>query len=180
MLKKVTVMLATKYLAIKAKMRAIETRLIIHTLLLRDKKAFLHLLLHNKRCFNPPNRLEDDSITALTEDYKIGIEEDNEHNPSDNIAALISNSNAAPPVSIMQLAENKLEIQEDDEYPSLRHSPFNDYQMGDQSISAIEMVKNAKEGQGEEFRLEDDIDQVADLFIQRFHHQIRMQKFHAN
>ncbi|KAG6588850.1 hypothetical protein SDJN03_17415, partial [Cucurbita argyrosperma subsp. sororia] len=42
--------------------------------------------------------------------------------------------------------------------------------------SVIEMVKNSKEEAGEEFSLEKDIDDVADLFIRNFHSQMRMQK----
>ncbi|KAI3472618.1 hypothetical protein Pfo_030810 [Paulownia fortunei] len=165
MLKKVMVMLASKYLAIKAKMRAIETRLIIHSLLLRDKKVIRHLF-RQRRYFNLPNTVEE-------EDYQ-----------SENIAALTNNSIATTPVSIVQLAEenkaeDKMGVDENGEHPDLRHSLFEDDQMEDHSISVIEMVKNAKEGQGKEFRLEDEIDQVADLFIQRFHHQIRLQKFHS-
>ncbi|XP_065868430.1 uncharacterized protein [Euphorbia lathyris] len=41
--------------------------------------------------------------------------------------------------------------------------------------SVIDLVRKSKK-QGEEFSLEDEIDHVADLFIQRFHHQIRLQK----
>ncbi|KAF4397641.1 hypothetical protein G4B88_027381 [Cannabis sativa] len=37
---------------------------------------------------------------------------------------------------------------------------------------------NEEEG-GESFKLEDEIDHVADLFITRFHKQIRMQKLHS-
>ncbi|KAK6118744.1 hypothetical protein DH2020_047511 [Rehmannia glutinosa] len=139
---KVMVMLESKYLAIKAKMRAIETRLIIHSLLLWDKKVVRHLF-RQRKYFNLPHTVEN-------EDYR-----------SANNAALLNNSTATNPINIVQLAEeNKMEIEEAGEYPDLRHPLFKDE---DRSISVIEMVKNAKEGQGKEFRLEDDIDQVADL-----------------
>lgn len=115
-------------------------------------------LFRQRKCFNLSNTVED-------EDYQ-----------SDNIGALINNSIATTPVSIVQVAEDKIETEEDDECPDLSHSVFEDDQKKDHSVSVIEMVKNAKEGQGKEFVLEDDIDQVADLFIQRFHHQIRLQK----
>ncbi|WZZ91356.1 hypothetical protein YC2023_119935 [Brassica napus] len=42
--------------------------------------------------------------------------------------------------------------------------------------SVIDMVKHSKEDKGEEFRLEDEIDNVADLFITRFHRQMWLQK----
>ncbi|PPD78618.1 hypothetical protein GOBAR_DD24458 [Gossypium barbadense] len=44
-----------------------------------------------------------------------------------------------------------------------------------QGGSIIEMVRNSKE-EGEDFRLEDEIDHVADLFITRFYKQMRLQK----
>lgn len=65
-----------------------------------------------------------------------------------------------------------------DIYPDLRHSLFeeDEYEMG-RPGSVIELVKKTKEAQdGEEFKLEDQIDEVADLFIQRFHRQMLIQK----
>ncbi|KAL9458108.1 hypothetical protein AB3S75_007043 [Citrus x aurantiifolia] len=46
---------------------------------------------------------------------------------------------------------------------------------GGRGGSVIDLVKKSKP-EGEEFRLEDEIDHLADLFIQRFHRQILMQK----
>lgn len=72
----------------------------------------------------------------------------------------------------------------DDKYPDLRHTLFDEeeeQELADlledpnSSVSAIDMVKNSKEG-GENFNLEDDIDQVADLFITKFHKRMRLQK----
>lgn len=65
-----------------------------------------------------------------------------------------------------------------DIYPDLRHSLFeeDEYEMG-RPGSVIELVKKTKEAQdGEEFKLEDQIDEVADLFIQRFHRHMWIQK----
>ena len=41
------------------------------------------------------------------------------------------------------------------------------------------MVKNCKENEGQDFKLEDEIDHVADLFIKRFRRQILLQKFES-
>ncbi|KAL8134173.1 uncharacterized protein LOC141712826 [Apium graveolens] len=65
-----------------------------------------------------------------------------------------------------------------DTYPDLRHSLFDEdeYEMG-RPGSVIELVKKTKEARdGEEFKLEDQIDEVADLFIQRFHRHMWIQK----
>ncbi|KAM7269454.1 hypothetical protein ACFE04_024951 [Oxalis oulophora] len=69
---------------------------------------------------------------------------------------------------------------DDDKYPDLRHCLFDEDELnefdGDKGGSVIDMVKHSKEEEGEDFKLEDEIDHVADLFIQKFHKQIRMQK----
>ncbi|KAF5739606.1 hypothetical protein HS088_TW12G00815 [Tripterygium wilfordii] len=64
----------------------------------------------------------------------------------------------------------------DDNYPDLMHSSEDIMNFEDHGGSVIDMVKNSKDHEGQEFRLEDEIDRVADLFIERFHHQMWMQK----
>lgn len=49
----------------------------------------------------------------------------------------------------------------------------------DPDKSVIDLVKDSKEGAPEDFKLEDEIDEVADLFIKRFHKQIRLQKLES-
>jgi hypothetical protein len=44
--------------------------------------------------------------------------------------------------------------------------------------SAVELGRSAAEG-GTEFRLEDEIDRVADVFIRRFHDQMKLQKLES-
>lgn len=76
------------------------------------------------------------------------------------------------------------EEDEDDGYPDLRHSLFNlegedeNEDLGDANVSVIDMFRNAKEDVAE-FSLEDEIDNVAAVFIRRFHKQIRMQKLES-
>ncbi|KAI3967322.1 hypothetical protein MKW92_034782 [Papaver armeniacum] len=62
--------------------------------------------------------------------------------------------------------------------PDLTHGLFDleDDDFVDQAGSVIDLVKNAKEEDGKNFSLEDEIDTVADLFIRRFHRQMKMQK----
>lgn len=127
-------------------MREVETRLIIYSLLLRDKKVVQHLF-RQRKCFRLPNMIEDEDCQSP-------------------MAAGISSWNADTPSKIMKLAKNKTGTKVVDN--GLDHSVS----------SVIETVKNELDEQGREFMLEEDIDQVADLFIQRFHHQIRLQNFH--
>ncbi|VFQ60862.1 unnamed protein product [Cuscuta campestris] len=80
------------------------------------------------------------------------------------------------------LLEYNRQEDEDDKYPDLRHSLFeegdddDDEQLGDPNGSAIEMVKSSKEEGGEKFNLEDEIDDVADLFIKKFYKRMRLQR----
>ncbi|CAI9775257.1 unnamed protein product [Fraxinus pennsylvanica] len=72
------------------------------------------------------------------------------------------------------------EKDDDDKYPDLRHSLFDedDLDLGDPNASAIDLVKNSKED-SENFNLEDEIDQVADLFILKFRKKMRLQKLES-
>lgn len=71
----------------------------------------------------------------------------------------------------------------EERYPDLRHSLFDEFD--DEDVrdlkaggSVVDMVRSAKE-EGEGFSLEAEIDHVADLFITRFHKQIRLQKLES-
>ncbi|GAA0153872.1 hypothetical protein LIER_12006 [Lithospermum erythrorhizon] len=72
---------------------------------------------------------------------------------------------------------------EDDKYPDLTHSLFeefdDDFLGDDPNASVIDLVRNSKEEEGEDFKLEDEIDHVADLFIKKFHKRVRMQKLES-
>ncbi|GFP88958.1 hypothetical protein PHJA_001039500 [Phtheirospermum japonicum] len=73
---------------------------------------------------------------------------------------------------------------DDDKYPDLTHTLFDDEDREiadlmddpDASTSAIDIVKNLKENEKKSFNLEDEIDEVADLFITKFHKRMRLQK----
>ncbi|CAA0839041.1 Unknown protein [Striga hermonthica] len=64
---------------------------------------------------------------------------------------------------------------DDDKYPDLRHTLFDEEiadLLDESASSAIDIVKNSKQN----FNLEDEIDEVADLFITKFHRRMRLQK----
>ncbi|XP_010523007.1 PREDICTED: uncharacterized protein LOC104801433 [Tarenaya hassleriana] len=108
-------------------------------------------------------------------------DQDQEHGDDSNKAIILYN--AAPPCSSTSGAmDGHGHDDGDGKYPDLRHTlfdiedEFRDLEEADGGGSIIEMVKNSKEGEGESFSLENEIDHVADLFISRFHKQIRLQK----
>lgn len=65
-------------------------------------------------------------------------------------------------------------IEDDDDYPDLRHSLFelND----DTGGSVIDWVRNCREDDESKINLEDEIDHVADIFIRRFHRQMWLEE----
>uniref|UniRef100_A0A7C8YY81 Uncharacterized protein n=2 Tax=Opuntia streptacantha TaxID=393608 RepID=A0A7C8YY81_OPUST len=69
---------------------------------------------------------------------------------------------------------------DDDKYPDLTHSLFHEEDdIDDQGGSVIDIVKNSKEQEGGDFNLEDEIDNVADLFIRRFKKHMRLEKLES-
>lgn len=73
-------------------------------------------------------------------------------------------------------------------YPELTQSLFkredeDELDLGDPNGSVIDLVRNNKEAGGgvnhEDFKLEDEINQVADLFILKFHKRMRLQKLES-
>ncbi|KAL1803152.1 hypothetical protein ACET3Z_031799 [Daucus carota] len=68
--------------------------------------------------------------------------------------------------------------EDDNKYPDLRHCFFDEEEDDgdDPNASAIDQVRNSKQEEGHDFSLEDEIDQVADLFINKFHKRMRIQK----
>jgi len=64
---------------------------------------------------------------------------------------------------------------DDDKYPDLTHTLFDSEDL-DLGGSVIDLVKNSKEEEGKEFKLEDEIDFAADLFIMKFRRQMVLQK----
>ncbi|KAL2335102.1 hypothetical protein Fmac_016315 [Flemingia macrophylla] len=65
---------------------------------------------------------------------------------------------------------------DDGKFPDLRHTMFESEDLDLVGGSVIDLVKSSKEEAGEEFRMEDEIDHMADLFIRKFRRQILLQK----
>ena len=180
-----TTMAKAKTLAFKSKTKAIKTRLVIFSLL-QNKKLLMSSISQKLNALMGQNHknskeLEDVAVVVLGD----------QHSQSQAVV-LYNSNNAMCRISSASATQTKIELQlqekveyeeEDDgeledKYPDLTHSLFVSEEMEFEDLggSVIDIVKNSKEDKGEEFRLEDEIDQVADLFIRRFHRQMRMQK----
>ncbi|PIA41307.1 hypothetical protein AQUCO_02200007v1 [Aquilegia coerulea] len=151
----ITSVIKAKSLAVKSKTSAMKTRLIIFSLL-KNKKVLMSTISHKIHVLLGQDDKKDDG--------------DNDHNKA---IVLYKSQFNTELVESMRAEEED----EDDKYPDLRHSLFDSDgdEFDDQTGSVIDLVRNAKE-EGEDFSLEDEIDHVADLFIRRFHRQIKMQK----
>ncbi|OAY43804.1 hypothetical protein MANES_08G099400v8 [Manihot esculenta] len=144
-------------MAIKSKTSEVKARLIMFSLV-KSKKVLLGSIsnkIHD--ILGHCDRDEDESKAIVL--YNNGLPEDSQS-------------------SFAHLAD-EIDDGDDDKYPDLTHSLFDDEEdFNDPGGSIIDLVKNSKE-KGEDFKLEDEIDHVADLFIMRFHKQIRLQKLES-
>ncbi|OAY52608.1 hypothetical protein MANES_04G096800v8 [Manihot esculenta] len=182
-LKRVTLVLASmakaKTLALKTKTHALKTRLMIFSLL-RDKKILMSSIPHKLHSIMGHHKHDKDEEHGG----------DDNNNAGDRSKAIVLHNQSfmslpsPTQIELLQYSDpdDKLDniygYEEDDaeKFPDLTHSLFEykDMEFEDPGGSVIELVKNSKK-EGEEFRLEDEIDHVADLFIKRFHRQMRMQ-----
>ncbi|EEF49299.1 uncharacterized protein LOC8273061 [Ricinus communis] len=187
-LKKITLVLASmakaKTLALKNKTNALRTRLMIFSLL-RDKKILMSTISQKLHAL------------AGQQEHDKQQQEEGEDSIEDQSKAIVlynHSTMSVPNPSQTELLENADDGQgngyfygygygyeevdgDEEKFPDLTHSLFDseDLDFEDPGGSVIELVKNSKK-EGEEFSLEDEIDHVADLFIKRFHRQMRMQK----
>ncbi|KAL8038111.1 hypothetical protein ABFX02_11G082900 [Erythranthe guttata] len=137
-----------------------------------------------------------DKISDAIEGLLMKANHDNNGSKEDVEAELVSSSKAI----VLYTNNNKavvggemgnIHIHDDefvideDKYPDLRHSLFDEEEEEElaqllddpsSSISAIDIVKNSKENRDHGFNLEEEIDEVADLFISKFHKNMRLQK----
>ncbi|KAL9279371.1 hypothetical protein AtEden1_Chr5g0096611 [Arabidopsis thaliana] len=148
---------------LKRKTRAFKTRLVIFSLL-HNRHMVVGSLSHKLKSNQTSKKIDHDNKDV--QDY-------HDKNMvvvySQNVNAM-SSTPVSPHVQYQYTEEEDDEEGEEEKYPDLRHSLF------EAEGSVIEMVKHSKEDNGEEFRLEDEIDKVADLFITRFHRQMWLQK----
>lgn len=157
----------TKWMAVKSKTSALKSRIPVLSLL-RNKKVLLHSMTE-KILSNLGQRgghREDEVADKLSRDAVI-LHDEVEWSPSRTHDRLDDDG-----------IRNE---EEDEKYPDLTHYLFEEEgeDVGVRSGSIIEMVKKGRGEEAEEFRLEDEIDHAADLFIMRFHKQMRMQKLES-
>lgn len=163
----ITTIAKAKTLALKTKTRAIKTRLIIFSLL-RNKKILMSSVSDKLR------------VLMGQQQHENKKQEDSDQASGKNAIVLynsLSQESLPIPTHTEFLEDNFDYDDENGKYPDLTHSLFEaeDVDFEDPGGSVIDLVKNSKP-EGEEFKLEDEIDHAAELFIKRFHRQLRLQK----
>ncbi|KAG5534619.1 hypothetical protein RHGRI_022669 [Rhododendron griersonianum] len=165
-------------LNLKSKISDIRARMMIFSLLYLDKRSLLGSIRPNKlRAFlsDHHQKPQQEPSNGSEDQYQIS----NQVNMVlSSISNIIQDATVANQVNTGYLEEAtvaaKQEEEEDLPQSLLEELVFEDPDAGK---SAIKMVRDSKElEEGEDSRLEDRIDEVAELFISRFHHQMRMQK----
>lgn len=155
-----------KAMAIKNKTSAVKARLIMFSMM--KNKVLLDSLSQKVRNLLRQHDDEDQSKAIILYDAKANEWQSGSSTETHTRTKLIAD-------------EAHEEDNDASKYPDLRHSLFEEEEDDDelQGGSVIDMVRNSKEEGGEDFKLEDEIDHVADLFINRFHRQMRMQKLQS-
>ncbi|KAG7975558.1 hypothetical protein I3843_06G105500 [Carya illinoinensis] len=169
-----------KSMAIKNKTSAFKARLIMFSLLKSKQKLMLDSLSHKiHRLLGQHDGESQDEAGENSKAivlYNIALANESSHSSSSHTQYLMHKVEA-------DYEEEGDHDDGDDKYPDLRHSLFDDEDLDieedDQGGSIIDQVRNSKEEEGENFVLEDEIDNVADLFIRRFYKQIRLQKLQS-
>lgn len=199
LLNKITAALASmarsKALALKSKTRALKARLIIFSLL-SNKKFLAGTISHKLHNVLAAQHHRDNKLKSHNDD-----DDNNECNgdvsdstEEDQAAVLYRDAravnNTVPHPTHTEPVRDNLHYGDGDgggdgdendreKYPDLTHWMFvseEDPEFDDPGGSVIDLVKNSKQEAGEPFSLEEEIDHVADLFIKRFHRQMRIQK----
>ncbi|XP_057721542.1 uncharacterized protein LOC130935693 [Arachis stenosperma] len=187
-------MAKSKTLALKSKTNAIKARLIIFSLM-KNKKFLMSSISEKFHSVLGHHNKEDE---ANSNNFLLEDGNENEHNQNQNQNRKNKNKNAivlfrnnaqsyekVPNPSEAQFVEDEGgcyynyddggDGDDDEKYPDLTHTLFDSEDL-DLEGSVIDLVKNSKEERGQEFKLEDEIDQCAALFIKRFRRQMILQK----
>ncbi|CAK9166193.1 unnamed protein product [Ilex paraguariensis] len=180
-----------KTVAVKSKTRAIKARLIIFSLL-RDKKVLLGPISNKLHaCLLSVSQSQDHTYK---QQHWSAVEACGDQSNS-ILLYNKKNATATAATNIQQfhfhteedLVDQKAEAQQ--EHLLHRWMYEEEEEENDEMEGSVidQLVRNSKEKEGEEyFKLEEeeeeeiDIDLVADLFIKRFHRQMRMQKQHCS
>lgn len=155
-------------LSLKSKMSDIRARVTIFSLLYLDRRPLLGSIRPNKfRTFlSHHHKLQQEPSCGCEDEYLISnVVQD---------ATVTNHVNTEYLEEEEAVAAKQEEEEEDLIHALLEEMVFEDHNAGKSAEGLVKISEEIREG--EDFRLEDRIDEVAELFINRFHQQMRMQK----
>ncbi|CAM0904922.1 unnamed protein product [Alopecurus aequalis] len=174
MLSTIVAVVKAKSTAVRAKTSTLKTRLLVLGIL-RNKKLLVSAINHKIHAIMG----QQDSARNDHDDNNASKAQEDDSNKS---IVLFTAPSYVTERDVDDAQEDE-EEDSDDEY--LTHSLFRGDDDDDELVNApgsvIDVVRDAKEkeGEGSEFRLEDEIDHVADVFIRRIHKQLKLQKLES-
>ncbi|TKY62947.1 hypothetical protein E2542_SST12812 [Spatholobus suberectus] len=177
-------MAKSKAMALKSKTNAVRARLIIFSLM-KNKKFLMSSLsekFHSVWGKNHSQPKEDCLLEEGSDQSKaIVVYNNNAHsyealpNPSETQVVEEQDQDGYGSYYNYGDGDDAVDGDDNDKYPDLTHTLFDSEDL-DLGGSVINLVKNSKEEAGKEFKLEDEIDLAADLFIIKFRRQMVLQK----
>lgn len=161
-MRKVAEFLRKAVVALRGKASVLRARLLFLASL-RRRTAVVGAISHNLRALMPGNA----PAPAPDGGRLPAAEDDDEQMALDDFAGL------------SELATLFQEVDDDDDgarYPDWTHSMFDDDDDGEgggeEAVSVMEVIRRRREGDGEEFDMEEEIDHAADMFIRRVRHRM--------
>uniref|UniRef100_A0A0E0LXF5 Uncharacterized protein n=1 Tax=Oryza punctata TaxID=4537 RepID=A0A0E0LXF5_ORYPU len=169
-MRKVAEFLRKAVVALRGKASVLRARLLFLASL-RRRTAVVGAISHHLRALMPGNA---PAAAAAAADGRLpAAEDDDEQMALDDFAG------------ISELATLFQEVDDDvvdgARYPDWTHSLFDDEgggdedveeEMGEEAASVMEVIRRRREGDGEEFDMEEEIDHAADMFIRRVRHRM--------
>ncbi|XP_052164444.1 uncharacterized protein LOC127781521 [Oryza glaberrima] len=163
-MRKVAEFLRKAVVALRGKASVLRARLLFLASL-RRRTAVVGAISHHLRALMPGNAPP--PAAAAPDGGRLpAAEDDDEQMTLDDVAGL------------SELATLFQEVDDDDgaRYPDWTHSMFDDDDDGEgggeEAVSVMEVIRRRREGDGEEFDMEEEIDHAADMFIRRVRHRM--------
>ncbi|KAF0931909.1 hypothetical protein E2562_007098 [Oryza meyeriana var. granulata] len=182
MLSTIVAVVKAKSTAVRAKTSAMKTRLLIFGIL-RNRKLLVSAINHKIHAImggqDSSSSSNKNSVANFTSNGGGGGGGGEEEDGGSKKAVVLYSTPSFLTERGYAAAGEEVEEEDSDDY--LTHSLFQEDDDDDDELvnapgSVIDLVRDAKEGEGGEFRLEDEIDHVADVFIRRIHKQLKLQK----
>lgn len=175
MVSTIVAVVKAKSTAVRAKTSVLKTRLLIGGIL-RNRKLLMNAINHKVHAI-----MGKQDRSSKDEQHNHGASSSDADDDGSKKAIVLY---TAPSYSFStELGAEEAEAEEEDSDDYLTHSLFAEEDDEDELVNApgsvIDVMRDAREreeGEGAEFRLEDEIDHVADVFIRRIHRQLKLQK----